>query len=50
MKMLEAIAIPQNQRLFAHFLHEGKIHAFAKTTVPSWEEQFRKVITAILKS
>jgi|GEM_PF-1807711 len=29
MKIFEAIAIPQNQRLFAHFLHEGKIHAFA---------------------
>jgi hypothetical protein len=29
MKIFEAIAIPQNHRLFAHFLHEGKIHAFA---------------------
>lgn len=29
MKIFEAIAIPQNHRLFAHFLHEGKIHTFA---------------------
>jgi hypothetical protein len=67
MKIFEAIAIPQGQRLFAHFLHEGKIHAFAidhgeadqhrltpyrtlQISVPSWENQFCKVIAAIPKS
>lgn len=29
MNIFEAIAILQSNRFFAHFLHEGKIHAFA---------------------
>ena len=56
----EAITIPKNNRLLAHFLHRGDTHAFAippeqeKQMLPyqtvyvqihCWEDQFCKVLT-----
>ena len=58
-KTFEAITIPRNYKLFAHFLHRGDTHAFAippedaknmhpyqtiHVQIPSWEDQFCKVI------
>lgn len=58
-KTFEAITIPRNHTLFAHFLHRGDTYAFAippkeasnmrpyqtiYVQIPSWEDQFCKVI------
>lgn len=59
-KTFEAITIPRNHKLFAHFLHRGDTYAFAippenekrmlpyqtiYVQIPSWEDQFCKVIS-----
>jgi len=58
-KTFEAITIPRNHKLFAHFLHRGDTHAFAippeeasnmrpyqtiYVQIPCWEDQYCKVI------
>jgi len=59
LKTFEAITIPRNHTLFAHFLYRGDTYAFAippkdvihmhpyqtiYVQIPSWDDQFCKVI------